>query len=267
MKKITNQVRAFVCVVIVGLSVSPLSAQNHVMKIWKEGIVTNLIPTSEVDSITFPLEDVTGLVGQWLFDDPENLGKATVGADIILVGTVDAAEGPSVTNGAAHTASGANNYLKALHGIAANGGGTKVNEYTVLIDFKKGYNGWHSFMNPDLTNTTTATLLLNGTNNFVSGDVLRTPNNSCVSNTWYRLVLTVKLGEVYDLYLNGNKIATGTVTGATGAVVDSKYALDPAGVLFGTDPSVFPELWFAQISMWNYSLSAQQILALGGVDN
>src|SRR5271166_5785634 len=52
-------------------------------------------------------------------------------------------------------------YLNVPHGIAANGGGTKVNRYTILWDvsYPSGSKGqWMSFYQADLANTTDAEL-------------------------------------------------------------------------------------------------------------
>ena len=73
-------------------------------------------------------------VGLWEFENAGNLTAATIGSDLALVG-VDAAGSGSGTifdTGAALLDVGS--YYTVTHGIAANGGGSYVNEYTLLWD-------------------------------------------------------------------------------------------------------------------------------------
>lgn len=88
--------------------------------------------------------------GWWLFDNPANLTAAVpgYGNDLELVGTHQAVAGPTVDNGAINIDVGS--YYKLTHGIAPNGGGTKVNQYTLMFDFKVSTIGiWHNFFQTD----------------------------------------------------------------------------------------------------------------------
>jgi hypothetical protein len=53
MKKIKNYIKALVCLVVLGMAVSSVSAQEYVMKVWKGATATHSIPTADVDSVTF----------------------------------------------------------------------------------------------------------------------------------------------------------------------------------------------------------------------
>ncbi|NWF90698.1 MAG: hypothetical protein HXY50_14715, partial [Ignavibacteriaceae bacterium] len=70
--------------------------------------------------------------GWWLFDNTSNLTEAVpgYGNDLILVGSHTAVAGPSIGNGAIEI--GVGSHYKLNHGIAPNGGGTRVNEYTLM---------------------------------------------------------------------------------------------------------------------------------------
>jgi len=91
--------------------------------------------------------------GWWQFDNPANLSKAegSYGVDLTLVGSHSAATGPATGNGAVLIGPGS--YYKMQHQIPANGGGAKVNEYTLQYDFKIPANSvWHSFFQTDVGN-------------------------------------------------------------------------------------------------------------------
>jgi len=69
--------------------------------------------------------------GCWKFDDPSNLTKGEDGykADLTLEGSHSAAAGPEIGNGAVQIGPGSHYNLK--HFILPNGGGSKVNEYSL----------------------------------------------------------------------------------------------------------------------------------------
>ncbi|MCK4294077.1 MAG: hypothetical protein KAY65_12835, partial [Planctomycetes bacterium] len=76
---------------------------------------------------------VAGLKGLWEFDDAGNLTKATSGNDLILNGSGQSAvPGISGSDGAVGVEVGT--YYQCDHGIPANGGGSYVNEFTLLFD-------------------------------------------------------------------------------------------------------------------------------------
>ncbi|HQG49658.1 MAG TPA: hypothetical protein PK373_11260, partial [Sedimentisphaerales bacterium] len=68
----------------------------------------------------------------WEFDPPD-FSAATLGVPLELVGTVKPVAGINPGDGAVQIGEGS--YYICTHGIAPNGGGTKVNEWTLLIDF------------------------------------------------------------------------------------------------------------------------------------
>ncbi len=90
-----------------------------------------------------------GLVGHWEFDDPTDLTKATVGTNLILSGSHTAVEGPAVQDGAVNIGIGSNYIVP--HGIAPNGGGSKVNEFSLVMDIKiPEYGPWYCMYKTDL---------------------------------------------------------------------------------------------------------------------
>ncbi|MCP3913397.1 MAG: hypothetical protein GY713_20915, partial [Actinomycetia bacterium] len=98
------------------------------------------------------------LVGLWEFDDADDLGKATVGTDLTIGGTAPtysatlADDSSDSLSGVITTNVGSANFLTATHGIAANGGGSNVNQYSVVFDVfsPAGSRGsWRTFFQTD----------------------------------------------------------------------------------------------------------------------
>lgn len=76
------------------------------------------------------------------------------GTDLFLTGTHTAIAGPSSGNGAISI--GAGSYYTLTHGIDPNGGGTKVNRYTLMFDFRvaQALGMWHNLFSTDPLVTT-----------------------------------------------------------------------------------------------------------------
>ena len=72
------------------------------------------------------------LVGKWDFNNSTDLTAASIGSDLTLTGSDQAVAGIDAGDGAARI--GAGSYYSCAHGIAANGGGSSVNEYTLVLD-------------------------------------------------------------------------------------------------------------------------------------
>jgi hypothetical protein len=72
MKKINNYMKAFVCLIVLGMAISSASAQeSYALKVWKAGVITHAIPTSDVDSVTInPFIPETEILGRDITTDP-----------------------------------------------------------------------------------------------------------------------------------------------------------------------------------------------------
>jgi hypothetical protein len=205
-------------------------------------------------------------VGKWLFDDTD-YGKAEAGSDLEAVGNdMLAVAGPSETNKAVKI--GVGSYFKANHGIEANGGGAKVNEYTLLIDFKVDQTGrYYAFLQTDPTNTSDGEIFINGDAKIgISGGYYSEP--AVETNTWYRYVVTVKCGELWKQYLNGKLLNEAASDHDEKMNVDGRFALDPAGVLlFADEDGEDNEIIVAATAIYDYALSADEVAALGKVSD
>jgi hypothetical protein len=201
----------------------------------------------------------------YLFDDGTNLLAPVpgYGTDLVLTGTHTAIAGPSVGNGAISI--GAGSYYTLTHGIAPNGGGTKVNRYTLMFDFRvaQALGMWHNFFQTDpvvtandgeyfIRSTTGAlgTLAIGYTTPFVVSD-----------NTWYRLVLAVENGVSFKAYIDGQLVFDHT----TMPVDDARYSLASVLHIFGDDDGDDGLIDIAEFAIWDAPLSASEVAAFGGV--
>ncbi|MDR2041616.1 MAG: BACON domain-containing protein [Tannerella sp.] len=211
------------------------------------------------------------LTGRWLFDDPEHPGAAEQGNDLMPAGSaIWEADGPDADNKAVSVGKGS--YFLAKHGIAP--GGTtaagdpaaKVNEYTLLIDFKVAETGrYYAFMQTDLTNGNDGEIFINGDGKIgISGGYY---SEAVVQpETWYRWVVTVKCGELWKQYLDGALLHEAAADHDGKMNVDDRFALDPSGVLlFADEDGEDNEIFVAAAAIWNKALSAEEVAALGQV--
>ncbi len=157
--------------------------------------------------------------GWWKFDDALNLPKATIGNSLFQVGDLQSASGPVAGNTAAMI--GVGNYLIMDHGIAANGGGSLVNEYTLQIDFSVPEVGiWHSFFQTDETNESDGDLFTSNSSNAIGTAETGYSNKGVAMDSWYRMIISVSNGDFFRVYLNGELWLDGTPQS-----VDERFAL------------------------------------------
>lgn len=209
----------------------------------------------------------------WEFNDAANLGAATVGVPLAVNGTApewfeSQTYGSVTLNGVVNTVVGTSNFLTATHGIGANGGGTRTNEYTLVYDVKKPTATlWRSFYQSDLANTTDAEYFVRGagtgvTLNTLGRDDIGYSTGFLSPNTWYRVVVSVDLGNSFDAYRNGTAFASYTVP----AVDNPDYSLDPSQVLLFADnsPDGNQQLSIGSVAIYDGALTASQAALLGG---
>jgi len=197
--------------------------------------------------------------GWWKFDDPANLKEAEsgYGKALSLVGTDLAANGPEEGNGAVLIGPGS--YYKMNHQIASNGGGTFVNEYTLLYDFMVPEKGvWHSFFQTALTNDNDGDFFINPAGNIGVGAVGYS-SSAVHSNEWYRLIISVKNGSHFTCYLDGNLLMIGNTQ-----EVDGRCSLDSLLLIFADENAEDANIYCSELSIWDQDLNSEQAKELGG---
>jgi len=198
--------------------------------------------------------------GLWKFDDGTQLNKATKGIDLTLQGTEQAAGGPEEGNGAVLIGPGS--YYRMKHMIPANGGGKHVNEFTLQFDFKvPGISVWHSFFQTNLNNSNDGDFFINPSGNIGVAAVGYT-SFTINQQEWYRLVVSVKNGSFFKVYLEGNPIMTGTIQ-----PVDGRFSLDSMLLVFADENGEDGDIYCSELAIWDRALTSAEIKELGGFEH
>lgn len=200
--------------------------------------------------------------GWWKFDDASNLTKAETGYGnfLGLFGIQNSTAGPASGNGAVLIGQGS--YYRMNHLISPNGGGTKVNEYSLQYDFKIPQNGlWHSFLQITAGNSDDGDLFINPSGNIGVGAVGYS-SYSVVPNEWYRLIVSVKNGNEFTCYLDGKQIVEGVIQ-----PVDGRFSLNSQILIFADNNGEDGIIYCSELSIWDQALTAQQASELGGYNH
>jgi uncharacterized protein YjdB len=198
------------------------------------------------------------LVGWWTFENETALEKAIVGEDLEAKGeggTFTSIEGPDGTKG---VAVGDEAYYAIHHNIGANGGGEYTNEYTLMMDIRgtaAGFEGWLSVFESN-----GGGLLWIDEAGRIGYDSFGGYSTATLTpDTWHRVVIAAKLGESFNVYIDGTLVWTASAD--TG--VDGGLSLRVDEVYIGYDVSGYPGPDFAEVRMWGVQLTDEQVATLG----
>lgn len=206
-----------------------------------------------------PGNQLPARMGWWKFEEEGNPEKADIGNPLEITGSVSSVSGPANGNNAIQVALG--NYLKMTHGIYGNGDGYMVNEYTLQIDFSVPEAGiWHAFFQTDPDNLSDADLFTN-TSNAIGTATTSYSTRTIVGNTWYRMVVTVKNGYFFRVYLDGELWLE-----SAGQPVDGRFALSSDLLVFADDDVDDGLIYCSELAIWEVPLSAEQVALLGDVN-
>jgi hypothetical protein len=227
--------------------------------------------------------ETLGVKGLWLFEDADNLFKATKGNDLTPVGAGFApTQGTNsreraivlpcsekVDNVWQH------NHLIYNHGFAPNGGGKYVNEFTIVIDCKfiggptsegaSWQNGkYYSLYQTSLDNTSDGDFFWRPGADFGITGSYSKQNHLFVKDTWYRFAIVVKLGTELRYFVNGQFYEANNSGDR-----DGDRAWRPEGVLLfadddGENGQGFP-LHVATLGIFDRALSDSEVKSLGGL--
>lgn len=221
--------------------------------IWDVAL-TNAQAAELGNATTLPLPERVGL---WKFDDAGDMLKAEIGSALILNGSQTSVAGPEEGNLATEIGVGSN--LTVTHGIASNGGGTMVNEYSVQLDLLMPVGGlWHSIWQTDPANSNDGDLFLNGSDH-IGASRFGYSDRAFVENMWSRVVVTVKNGTFYKIYVNGNLWLDGA-----GQDIDGRDALASTLLLFADEDGEDNTMLCAEAAIWDVALTADEVSRLGG---
>ena len=204
------------------------------------------------------LTQVSQRTGWWNFNDTTNIVTPVngYGLPLQLVGTHQVTEGPASGDFAVKI--GVGSHYKMKHQITANGGGTKVNEYSIQVDFKvASISVWHCFYQTTIANNNDGDCFINTSGNIGVG-VTGYSTYNVRPNEWYRFVVSVKNGTQYKYYLDGNLINNGT-----SQAVDGRFALDSLLLMFADEDGEDNEIVVSEIGIWDKALTGVEVQNLG----
>jgi len=198
-------------------------------------------------------------VGWWKFDDPNNLTKPEpgYGSPLVLAGTDHGDEGPTADNGC--TRIGVGSYYVMTHGIAPNGGGSYVNDYTLQFDFLVAEKDiWYTFFQTTPDNSTDGECFINPGGN-IGVAATGYSDFNIETDQWYRLVISVSNGTHYRYYLDGQLLLDGAIQ-----EIDDRFSLQPTLLIFADNDGDDGEIDVAEVAIWDQALTSYQIQQLGG---
>jgi hypothetical protein len=155
--------------------------------------------------------------------------------------------------------------IEMLPGIDANGGGSFVNQYTIVMDFLRPTESdgkWQALYNTSATNSNAADLEINRYNAIGTGQY----HGSIAPNQWYRIAWVVDtVAGTIAKYIDGSFIGESITNG-----VDGRWSLHTASeglptLLFTTSRNNRSAPGYVNsIQIRDGVLSAAEIAALGG---
>ncbi len=217
------------------------------------------------------LSSRAAITGQWDFENGDL--TATIGSPMQYRGTTASqtqfgtttALGVTTINGQVGrvmrfpACSPSQGYVVA-HGAAPNGGGSRVNQYTLILDvlFPSTSTGYRAFWQTDTNNVADADLFVNGANGIGITGIY---DGDLTSGTWHRVAFAFDLlTSTLSKYLDGALVGTQTLSEG----VDGRWSLGPTALLFTDEDNETGVGYVGSIQFHNRTLTAGEIGALGG---
>lgn len=223
----------------------------------------------------------SGVTGLWRFESLDtNTGRATMAATIgsdmtnsnpnngsflgmpsVQIGTDSS---PFLYQDSGSAQSRSHDWFTAPHGIAPNGGGTYVNEYTLLWDYRQtsGIGNWNSFYqtrSPVVdTGASDGDLFTNAQSQIGIG-ATGYSTESYNTGQWNRIVLSVDNDNFFRVYVNGVLFLDGA-----GQPTDGRFSLEPEVHLLVDNN--WEDQWgqLGTFMAWDHALTSSQVAGMGG---
>lgn len=206
-----------------------------------------------------------GLVGLWEFNNPQNLTTATIGTDLGLTGSHTAVTGVSAGDGAAQI--GVGSYYTVTNGVDGNGGGSYTNEWTLVYDLKCPLtNGYSSLLQTNTANSNDGDLFTRNDGRIGLGAPGYSATGAVPKDTWFRLVVRVGTGNLFQLWIDGVQVLEGSMSDAKMGV-DSLFGLESTLLLFADNDGEEENVSVSMVAFYDETLSVEAIEALSAAGN
>jgi hypothetical protein len=202
-------------------------------------------------------------VGLWEFENSGALNAATIGSNLVLTGADAASAGSGTTSDTGATQLNVGSYYTVTHGIAANGGGAYVNEFTLLWDvmYPQSSAGiWKTFLQTSVTNANDGDLFIRPSDPQGAIGVADTgySTNTTSADAWYRVVLSVDNGSHFKVYVDGTEWLNGNIQ-----PIDGRFSLDPVFHILADNDGDDGLMNVSNFAVWDTALDANAVAALG----
>ncbi len=208
----------------------------------------------------------SGGVAQWDFNG--NLASSTGGANLTPAAAAPAAAAgvnfstATINGQTAQVASFTRGtYFQMAHGLPANGGGSYVNQYTLILDvmFPSRPIGWAALWQTNPGNGNDGDWFINPAGGLGISSVY---GGSVVDGTWNRVALVVdSAANTFTSYLNGTPVQQ-----LSGPNPDGRWSLDATALLFADENQENAAGFVNCVQLRSRALSAIDIAALGGAE-
>lgn len=210
---------------------------------------------------------VTGAKGYWDFNQAGKLNKAKLGSDLITVGSPSAVKGIVPGDTAARVAF--NDFFKFASGLSGNNGGSYLNKYTMVFDFKVlSVNNWHAFYQSDKKNSGDADCFINDGSGQIGTSKTGYSSKSVEPNKWHRLVIVADiqtLGGTYNYYLDGVNVNRYTIP-STQTLLDGRFSLQDTLLLFADNDGENDTMDVSSLAIFDRTLTEKEIFDMGEAD-
>lgn len=157
-------------------------------------------------------------------------------------------------------------YITVPSGLTANGGGSYVNDYTIMLDYEQTQAGAYNALYQ-----TSANPYDNPGDLYITGGAAgSTIGNADVgyssmtfdASQWHRIVLSVDNSSFFKVYVDGTLYVDGTAQG-----VDGQYSLyENYFYLFNDSDPWGKTHWglLGTVAVWDHALTGSEVAAMGG---
>lgn len=154
---------------------------------------------------------------------------------------------------------GRGTYLRVVHGLGANGGGTRLNRYSLVLDVNitTRPTGWAALLQTSVGNADDADWFIHPQSGLgISGNY----GGVVPMGSWVRVALVVDgVAGTYRSYLNGLPVQV-----QRGVTVDGRFSLGPEFLLFADNDSENAAGFIGCVQVRSMALTDAEVLALGG---
>jgi hypothetical protein len=223
---------------------------------------TKTVPVTVTDPVVLPSRKIS-----WFFDDPSDLLKAENGASLVHgtgspatwnTTTYSATNGPN-GDGAIHINKGS--FLKGTHGMAPNGGGAKVNEFTIYYVLKCAEehkdNNYKALLKTKTEDNTRDADWFMRKDYIGGGSLPGSPAGSIKPEVWNRVLVSTKSGGFCRVYVNGAMVSE--TASNYRSVDDERSSLLPTCSFFADEDGEDVTWDVAEITMYEHALDDQQV--------